>query len=239
MSAPRRSKRLAAMQASKTKDIVPLTPSPSRRLSHTKRLVIPPEPRIVTKKTESCAKAISVVTPDASSRRQTKSRRSTINPSLISIPSSIVRFGANTNAIYDTTDPPNRFELMPTTMDSNDNDTEEHAIVFDEETRNNAAVLAEWDDISESSSDMSLMSFDSGCGDHAVDNNDCGFKRLVKEQEIKDVPSSSSSPNVTSRRGQRDRSPKKVTNRPILQREEVFCKHCNRGVIRTTHFIYE
>lgn len=240
MNTPRRSKRLATKYASKTNDIVQLTPSPPRRLSRTKRFPISPhEPRIVTSKIESYEKTISVVTPDASSRRQTKSRRLTLNPSFVSRPSSTVRFGANMNAVYDTTDPPNRFELVPTTMDSNGNDSDEAVIVFDEETRKNEAILAEWDDISESSSDMSIMSFDSGFGDHDDDTNDYGVRRLVKKQEIKDMPSSISSPNVTSRRGQRDRSTKKATNRPILQREEVFCKHCSRGVIRTTYFIYE
>jgi hypothetical protein len=173
---------------------------------------------------QSNIKSILAVTPDTSRRpSSSKSRRLTIDPSRVSRPSSTVKFGANMSALYDVRDPPNRFELLPNNMATGcfANGVDE-PLVYDEETRRNEAMLAEWDDLSDASSDRSSLDSDSGF-----------VQKVVKEEEIQYLIPDSPIVNAR-RRGKRDRR-----SRLVKQVDVVCCKYCNRGVIRTTEFIYE
>jgi hypothetical protein len=131
------------------------------------------------------------------------------------------------SALYNREDPPNRFQLVPNHMAfANDND--EPAVIYDEETRRNEAILAQWDDFSVESSERSSM--DSDVSNSSFENIGCGRTVVVKEEEIAYLPSTIDM-EATRRRGKRER--------PVIKRDVVFCKHCSRGVIRTTEIFYE
>lgn len=133
-------------------------------------------------------------------------------------------------------DPPNLFELLPADVAT---DVVEAApsVIFDEETKRNDAILAEWDDVSVESNDRESLDSDLGFGENA--HNIGGVRKVVKEEEIKYVIPPGS-PNINARRrGKRDRYSTSPARKLVRQTDVVCCKHCNRGVIRTTEYIYE
>ena len=219
---PRRSARLAAKQGPSQSNTAIATPSPPRR--HSRRIdkrdslaLLPTSPR-------TNAKSNVAVTPDSRGRCKTrKFRRMTIDPSRMTLPSSTVQFGENIEATYNTCDPPNRFQLIPSDTRLETIATVEPELVVDDITKRNEAILAEWDNFSESSSDTSSSESDSE--DDFVGGK---CKRVVvKETEIDHLSPTSF---ASRHRGKREH--------PVFKREIVFCEHCSRGVVRTTEIFY-
>lgn len=110
-------------------------------------------------------------------------------------------------------------------------------LVYDDETRRNEAMLAEWDDVSDASSDRSSLDSDPGVSNHV--QSDSGVQKVVKEEETPYLIPDSPNVNDRRRRGKRDRRSSGDIRKLVKQVEVVCCKHCNRSVIRTTEFIYE
>jgi hypothetical protein len=180
-----------------------------------------PTKKSILKTPRASAPSMMAVTPDVSRRRSDKkSRRLSIHNSRSS--TGTVKFGANVSARYNKRDPPNRFELVPTDVQINADMIAD--VEYDEETKRNESILAEWDEISDASD------LDNEIEDAIeVIGKGRGPKIIVEEEEIHHYPDS---PNVTVRRRKRDR-------RTVVQRDVVFCKHCKRGTICTSTFVYE
>lgn len=142
-----------------------------------------------------------------------------------------MKFGRNISALYHTTDPPNRFELLPGAVEDAPIDA------YDEETKRNEAILAEWDDVSDTSSDNNNLDSDLGIGD-VLDRKE-RVRKVVKEEEIQYLIPADSPTISTRRRDKRIRRSSSPVRKLVKQTEVVCCKHCNRGVIRTTEYIYK
>ncbi|EED89119.1 predicted protein [Thalassiosira pseudonana CCMP1335] len=182
---------------------------------------------ILKRKGSSSTRAHSSATPTYNKSSKIARQSSIVTPA------AGVKFGANSVAEFNRRDPPTRIELMSTnmTMELFPTDTAVPSNDDDEETKRNEAILAKWDDsFDDVSDDEETSSSDDefACGEniHEID----GGYAVVTEEEIDNHIMAS--PHITRR------SPKNV-KRPVMREDTVFCKTCNRGVIRTIKYFYE
>eukprot|EP00986_Skeletonema_menzelii_P010862 scaffold5436_cov143-Skeletonema_menzelii.AAC.4 len=207
---PRRSKRIQEQNAKKNQSSLSLPASPvstldtpsSNTISHDNDPLAALVPKMAS---------LSVITP-------------------IKTPSKSlgVRFGNNSVAKFSCCDPPMHIErlspnaLVDSSEEEEEEEREDDESSWDDETKRNCHILAQWDD---SFDELEFVSSSEG-----VEAQWRDAKVIVEEEEdIVFDENIMTCPNVSHR----------SNARPTKRVDEYFCKSCGYGMRRTTRYVYE
>lgn len=164
-----------------------------------------------------------------------------------------VRFGTNSVAKFSGCDPATVIQRLSSDAsqqlfphecegEGDDDDDEPSVDAYDDETKQNCHILAQWDDsfdvldqIEPDDDDDASIEADNSQDEGGYDEEETQWRDAAliveEEEDILFDTNMLTSPHVSHRRSN-------ALSRPTKRVDEYFCKSCGRGMRCTTRFVY-